>query len=113
MKNSKLVLISILVLSFFGANAQQQFKDTVRVPCLYVTDSSSFKTVTGWLTKVTTFEMQFQQQQAAPNADSFTVRKVKTPVKAEYYERLYTLGKTWVYKPATVLAEFKNPYLKD
>lgn len=114
---TKLILAStICILGFLGAKGQQSFVvDTLikQVPVLYVVDSSSFKTTTGWATKVVTSNYQFQQQPASPAADSFTVKKVKTPIKVEYLQRLFVLGKSWTYKPIYVLAEFKNPYDKE
>jgi hypothetical protein len=116
MMKTKLIFASMIcILSFFGVKGQT-IVDTVKdkpVPVLYVVDSASFKTATGWCYKIVTSSYQFQQQQAAPGADSFTVKKVKVPVSVQYVQRLYVLGNTWQYKPIKVLAEFKNPYDKD
>lgn len=112
MKIKKSVFLAIVLVASMISVKGQATKDTTRVPCLYLTDSASFKTVTGWLTKVTTYEMQFQQQAAPAGVDSFTVKKVKVPTSAQYFERLFVLGNAWKYKPAIVLAEFKDPFTK-
>lgn len=116
MMKTKLILASMIcILSVLGGKGQTVI-DTIKnkpVPILYVLDSSSFKTATGWGYRVETSNFQFQKQESGPAADSFVVKKVKTLVGVTYLQRLYVLGNTWVYKPIKVLAEFKNPYDKE
>jgi len=107
MSKIKSVLLVFLVSSISMFVKAQTFSDTTRAACMYVVDSATFTTTTGWLNKITTYEYQFVQQQAPAGVDSFTVKKQKVPVKSEYY--FISPFKVIAIKPkqVKVLAEFK------
>lgn len=116
MKRTKSVLL-LMCISVSSLFAKGQTTDTtkgpmtdiVKVPVMYVTDSVKFTTATAYVNKITTYELQFLQQQAPAGVDSFIVKKTRVPVKAEYY-LIQPLTTTYPkYKPLWILFEFKRP----
>lgn len=117
---TKITILAFLVLCYSTVVAQTpKSKDTTvkkevvvkkdstsreKVPVMWITDSLTFSTTTGWATKVVTYDYQYQQQPSS-TSDSFTVKKVKVPKKQEYY-----IEKGGKEVPVNILFEFKNPY---
>lgn len=108
-----------------GFSSQSQIiKDTskIPVPVMYLTDSTTFSTTTGWAYKVSSYSWQFLKDQNIPSTvDSFTVKKQKVySGDPEYIMKVYNTnlflprqsgytlqGFTW--KKLKVLVEFRYP----
>lgn len=115
MKMNKFVfLVSLILISTFvrgQTSPPPPVYDTTTVPVMYITDSVTFATKTGWAKKITVSNYQFVQTSVPQNVDSFTVKKTKVPISAKYYADYGLLSKSLksIWKEIPVLVEFRYP----
>lgn len=92
----RVLTFTILVITMSNCYGQKKDKlsDTAIVGCMYVTDSATFTTTTGYLHRVAGYSMEFKDAgNVNENVDSIIVRKVRT-LKFVHYFIVTPMG-TW------------------
>lgn len=84
----RIFTLMLLVITMSNCYGQKKDKltDTAIVGCMYITDSATFTTTSGYLHRVASYSMEFKDPgNINENADSVVVRKVKTLKWVKYF----------------------------
>lgn len=109
----KTSILAILLICGFMTAKTQPIKRVTVVPALYVTDSATFATATGWVYKSSLYDSRWEPTKQLNDKDSSAtvVKKEYQTGDATYYIKVKNpANKVDSIKNVNVLIEFINPY---